>query len=753
MPAADAPRPTRVSALTLRRSILLVAIAVGAAVAATQLWSARDAQRLSIESFNAEVAQSLATVAGDRLINDYRRVIDPVADLWARYQGLTDAAATGDPRVATLVADSFYQEAPIVQETIRAVAINVFTAELEPLARASRGSGESLLDDPEILAALREREVADQRRPEARLWTTAAGRPVHSLIAPIGGFRRVGYLELVTDPLPVFAGLERAFAGDLQLLDLAGEMRLSMPRTRPSMRDVGETAAGETAAEETATAEGRSERVETLLLDSQGAPWAVLALDRDIADFVAATDAVRDRSLLLLAGLGLASLLVGWLLLRLVVFRKLGQLSVAMERISRGEAALALPATGRDEIGAMAASLQRLRDSVAEVFSLRQMLEASPTPTALLDLEGRLLYANAAAHSAAAALGLPPLQKGGDGDLFGLGAPFAALLASPERLPGRNLDGSLGEARFSVALEPVRLADGRIESVMLTWRDVTAELADKRLAEEMLAEVQRTAALVSGETDALIALAERLTRQSEGTLERATGVEAAATAGSEGASEVAAHSSQLTASIREIAEQTARSAHAGQEAVAALARADATVADLDAAAEAIEQTIDMIVTISEQTRLLALNATIEAARAGDAGKGFAVVAGEVRVLANQTGTATGEIRAVVERIRQSLNDTVAVFGQLKAMVESVSSGQVVVSSAVEQQNAMSADIARKVGDFAEGSHRIAELIAAVTAEARETGSISEALQRTSGSLAAEARALTERLGGLQGRSA
>jgi methyl-accepting chemotaxis protein len=54
--------------------------------------------------------------------------------------------------------------------------------------------------------------------------------------------------------------------------------------------------------------------------------------------------------------------------------------------------------------------------------------------------------------------------------------------------------------------------------------------------------------------------------------------------------------------------------------------------------------------IASQTNLLALNATIEAARAGDAGRGFAVVAGEVKALAGQTSTATGEIAATLSAL-------------------------------------------------------------------------------------------------------
>ena len=73
----------------------------------------------------------------------------------------------------------------------------------------------------------------------------------------------------------------------------------------------------------------------------------------------------------------------------------------------------------------------------------------------------------------------------------------------------------------------------------------------------------------------------------------------------------------------------------------------------------MQEIIDIVSGVAEQTNLLSLNASIEAARAGEAGRGFAVVAEEVRKLSDQTKDAVVNVASLIkttnEQVKQLTN--------------------------------------------------------------------------------------------------
>lgn len=200
-----------------------------------------------------------------------------------------------------------------------------------------------------------------------------------------------------------------------------------------------------------------------------------------------------------------------------------------------------------------------------------------------------------------------------------------------------------------------------------------------------------------------------------------------------GTDQVATAITEMSATVQEIANNTADTAKYSDDAqslvklgiekmeqtrqtvtnlVAQVEQTGGAIDALHTESQEIGSVLEVIQVIAEQTNLLALNAAIEAARAGEHGRGFAVVADEVRSLAQKTQGSARDIHKMVESIQSGAKRAI------ESMLEN--QHQVEATSAFTEETTQALDEIRgsvnKIGDMASQIATATEQQSLVTVE-------------------------------------
>jgi methyl-accepting chemotaxis protein len=402
----------------------------------------------------------------------------------------------------------------------------------------------------------------------------------------------------------------------------------------------------------------------------------------------------RVRSTLLLILIGGASVLalLVYLATNRLMMRPLDDMSTVARRVSDCDLTARAEKHGEDELGTLAASLNRIGENLT--VTLSRVRDVTGGVAAVI---GRISKTGSAVSSGASTVSARVLDTS-----TSMGEMIASLKGIADNV--EVLAQSAEESSSSI-LE------------MAATNDEVAEHI-----QSLAASVEETTAAIEQMTYSIKEVAKNIEELSATTEETSSSM-----------NEMDVSISQVESNANETArlsEQAQRDAEQGTEALSrtlggidkikeSSKEAASVIEALGRKIAAVGNIVNVIDEVAEQTNLLALNAAILAAQSGEHGKGFAVVADEIKDLAERTGASTKEISDLIRAIQEQSRMAVQAMDRgVRNVEEGVRLGQ-------ETETAL-----KKIQESSQKSTQMVKAIARATIEqARGSKQVTMAINR------------------------